>query len=87
MCHCFGQLHQSVAHRFGAPRGHPAPALCGAARAAHIRVFLETAQRGSGKYAVASTSIRMSSVGNIALTSTTVEAGGSPVKKSLRTRL
>jgi hypothetical protein len=41
----------------------------------------------SGSHAVASTSIRMSAVGNMALTSTTVEAGGSPVKNSLRTRL
>jgi len=43
--------------------------------------------RSSGTQAVASTSIRMSAVGSISLTSTTVEAGGSPGKNSFRTRL
>ena len=41
----------------------------------------------NGKYAVASTSTKMSALGNMALTSTTVDAGGSPLKNSLRTRL
>jgi len=40
-----------------------------------------------GSQAVASTSTRISAVGSMPVTSTTVEAGGWPGKNSLRTRL